>query len=428
MRETEISGPWHEIKSYLLSWPGTNKQKVFIDEIVAEVEDREQYQDNTVLTVDDFFDLLDLMSEKAKAGGHELSQVSSFISIASSKLYHGFRSKIASGAFDTSKDWPEADISSKNFNGKVQLAPELGPVIDNDAVVKMQEAMREKVIELSKQGDLAADVFDIVSAKWLREANSPESMINISVNEILEARGLKKRSRQGDSRSGHYEEQRAAVAKQIEILSYAWITVFEMDTTEMVKGRRKRTKWRGESKALNMSSRVGQVKIDGTMDPYLWHIRPGDVFSKFLFGPGRETALLSCKALQYDYYRQKWEKRLARYISWQWRITEQRKSWRVATLMEAIEETINQRFPKRTKDRLEKALDQLQADSIISSWKYERLDPDMTSQRGWWKQWQDCLITMTAPAELLQHYGGLIANRTKHKQIGGGKNGNKKQG
>jgi len=427
----DIAGPWHKVKrDFIAAWKGPDKGNNYVVETIAEVEARELYQDDDLLTVGEYFKILDMVLERGKEaspGESDITQLGSFISTASSKLYQGFRDKFASGAFDTSKDWPEATIEGKDINSKVQLAPDVGPIVSDNEVIRLQEVMREKVIELSKQGDLAADVFDIITSKWLREARNHDSMIDISVDEILEARGLKQKGRGGGVYSGYDDDQRAAVVKHVEILSYAWIQVFEMEVTEIVKGKRKRTKWRGESKALNVSSRFGQVKLDGRVDPHLWHIRPGDVFSKFLFGPGRQTALLSCKALEYDYYKQKWEKRLTRYICWQWRIDERQIRRRVATLIEAIEENINKRFPKRTKDRLEKALDQLQADGVIKSWKYEKFNPGMMSRRGWWKQWQDCIITFTAPQDVLNHYSGVIANRIKHKQLGGGKGGSKKQ-
>jgi hypothetical protein len=40
------------------------------------------------------------------------------------------------------------------------------------------------------------------------------------------------------------------------------------------------------------------------MDVERFIFRPGKVFAHFLFGPGRQTALLSAKALHYDPYRQ----------------------------------------------------------------------------------------------------------------------------
>jgi len=85
------------------------------------------------------------------------------------------------------------------------------------------------------------------------------------------------------------------------------------------------------------------------------------VFAHFLAGPGRQTALLSAKALQYDPYRQTWEKRLTRYLSWQWRCEAHTGNYlqpfAVATLLTAIGYPVNRRRLTWQRDRLEKTPD-----------------------------------------------------------------------
>ena len=69
------------------------------------------------------------------------------------------------------------------------------------------------------------------------------------------------------------------------------------------------------------------------------------IFAHFLFGAGRQTALLAAQALRYDPVQQAWEKRLARYLSYQWRCkayaSNLLQSFKVASLLTAVEEKIS---------------------------------------------------------------------------------------
>ncbi len=361
---------------------------------------------------------LELHEEKRLSFRHpEDNLKKEFIEIASSQLYHNFRDRIATGNFDiTEKEkWPVADLSSKVLSGKAYIMPDREePVMGDIALQELQEAMRKKVTDLAKEGDTAADVFDIITAKWLKEAKHYEAMVNITADDFLKARGLLPKTSGSGRRGGFRDFQRKDIQQQIDILSYTWVTVDEMEVVEEVKGKRKVSKWRGESKAIALTSRFGQIRVDGSTDAFAWRVRPGDVFAKFLFGPGRQTALLSQRALNYDPYRQKWEKRLARYLAWIWRISSGRsqEGLLVKTLIEAAGMEVNVSRPSRTRERLEEALDTLQNDKVITAWQYESIDENITRKRGWWRQWVECKILITSPAGITDQYK-KIRNRSQ---------------
>ena len=97
--------------------------------------------------------------------------------------------------------------------------------------------------------------------------------------------------------------------------------------------------------------------------------------------------MLSAKALVYDPYRQRWEKRLARYLSYQWRCRAHNDNYlqplRVATLLEAVGVKGELRYPARIREHLERTLDVLQRDRIIATWQYDRWDESLTAHPGW---------------------------------------------
>lgn len=341
------------------------------------------------------------------------------LEVDNSTLYHSFRAALARGAkiftIPTDGHWPTADLTTRRqtIRAMAQLRPdpiETEPFLSGHQLSDWQTRMREYVMSLD---DLTADVLDVISAIWLRQVAHPDAMALIHADDFLRLRGLKPHKGGSGWRGGYKEEARQDIAQRIDALRNTWIRVFEMDVTEEIPGprgpRRKRAKWAGESAAIVVSSRFGQALLGGGVDPYIWRVRPGDVFARFLFGPGRQTALLSLKALEYDPYRQRWEKRLTRYLAWQWR-TRQREAtylepFTVQTLLLTIGEEIDVRNPIRTKNRLEKALTTLQDDQVIAAWQYgPGWDEAIIGQKGWIIRWLDWKIAIEPPATVVDHY------------------------
>ncbi len=119
----------------------------------------------------------------------------------------------------------------------------------------------------------------------------------------------------------------------------------------------------------------------------------------------------AAKAVQYDPYRQKWGKRLARYLSWQWhsqaRRGEYMRPYRVATLLEAVGEEINSRYPSKTRERLEKALDTLQKDEVIAAWQYDRWEEAVMERRGWADLWREATVLIEPPEIIRETYKSI---------------------
>ena len=94
-----------------------------------------------------------------------------------------------------------------------------------------------------------------------------------------------------------------------------WLQMAKVEVYEATRtGRRRATQKGIQSRAFVITDLFGQLRPDGFLDVEKFVFRPGQVFGHFLFGPGRQTALLSAQALHYDPLRQTWEKRLTRYL------------------------------------------------------------------------------------------------------------------
>lgn len=80
---------------------------------------------------------------------------------------------------------------------------------------------------------------------------------------------------------------------------------------------------------------------------------------------------------------------------------------KIRTLLEAIGENVNERTPSRTRDRLEKALDQLLEDGVLSAWHYHKWDETIANNKGWVRLWLDATILVEPPEIIKEQYRSI---------------------
>lgn len=341
------------------------------------------------------------------------------VEVINGAVYYENRTALATKKFALREGnrWFTADLSTPS--GKLKAIAELKPdpekiepYLTSEQVAQWQKRMGEYVMAMD---DLTADVMDIIVAKWLRQAEQWQDMVAIKADDFLQMRGLQKH-KSGVWRGGFTEEQRKEISRHLSILSNTWITVIQMEVIDLIFGKkghyRKRTNWEGRSRAILVDTVIGHVDDLEGFKPYSWDIRPGGVFARFLFGPGRQTALLALKALEYDPYYEKWEKRLTRYFSYQWRIRQGSKSYfqpfTVETLLKAIGEEVDTKNPIKTKKRLEKALNRITKDGVMGSWRYVvGMDESIVGKKGWWKKWLTWKVVIEPAKEVIEQYAKI---------------------
>lgn len=335
--------------------------------------------------------------------------------------YFALQEALAKNRFEPADGtrFPRASLERGGVKGHAelrQITPEeelLLPPEETEALARQMWRQRE---ELS---DTDADALDAVSASWLRRARSVEDRVAIHIDEILRMRGLKPK-RGGSGRRGGFEpEQRADAFRSLLHLQDVWLDIAEVTVYEAEgKSRRKPVTRSFQSRAFVMTDRVGQKRLDGTMDVEAVLVTPGTAFGRFLFGPGRQVALLSANALRYHPLRQQPEKRLLRYLSWQWRIGAGQAAfvriYRISTLLEEVGIEVYEPKPTKTRDRLEKCLDALQEQGDIASWQYaEGWNEDALPRKGWVPLWLEARVTVEAPVPIREAYASIEElNRT----------------
>lgn len=339
-----------------------------------------------------------------------------YLSVMNAAHYQALREALAFNTFRKMEDspWPTASLEKGSARGQAQLLPvrvDNEPFLPPDTQQQLIDGMWQQRADLS---DLDADVLDLLGSLWLQQARSSNDPGYADIDELLGLRALKPKTGAEGRSSGYRIEQRQQLYRTLQHISSLWITMSQMDsfgpTPPGTKNRRVRQEV--QSRAFVITDVAGQRLGDSPLEVKRFLFRPGAVFGQFLFGPGRQTALLSARAVEYDPYRQDWEKRLARYLSWQWRIQASRgnylRSFKVRKLLEAAGKTIDERNPSRTRERLEKALETLCEDQVVRAWQWDQWDENIMLESNWVKKWLDWTVVIEPPDSVKQAYQAIL--------------------
>ena len=294
--------------------------------------------------------------------------------VLSAAHYHAIRVALAHNTFQEVEGipWPTAALATGPAHGHAELRPlvaDTTPWLSPEVIDVWAQRMWQQRAELS---DLDADMLDALSALWLYQARTPQDDAVADIDELLAMRNLQPKQRGHGRRSGYEPEQRQAMLRALTHIQNLWLTLtaLEVYPTSSSSVRRRRPETQAvQSRVFSITDLLGQLRPDGWLEVEKFIFRPGTVFAHFLHGPGRQTALLSARALAYDPYRQIREKRLMRYLSWQWRTRahggDYGQVYRVDTLLEAIGEEILPRRASWQKERFENALDTIREDGAL---------------------------------------------------------------
>ncbi len=329
--------------------------------------------------------------------------------------YHAVREAMALNTFRRVEEspWPTAVLGKGGIRGVAQLRPagtEEHALVAPEELESLKEMVWKQREELS---DLDADVLDALSALWLSSARSPMDDAVAAVDDLLAMRRLQPKRGGNGCRGGYRPHQRAEALRALCHVQNLWIQMMELEMYEVdARGKRrsKPTRHAIQSRAFVITDRMGQIRLDGLLDVQKFVFRPGKVFATFLFGPGRQIALLAAKALNYDPHRQSWEKRLTRFLSWQWRCDGGGEAREVTFSVPALLEVVGERCeeekrPGRIRDHLEKSLETLQQDEVISGWAYSVDEVDRG--KGWPQRWLQQQFRLEPPRQLRATYRSL---------------------
>ncbi len=329
-----------------------------------------------------------------------------FLPVSSSASYQAMREVVALKKFakDLESPYPTAYVDKSSIKGKIQITPLQTEAVFGEKLNELEAMMWEKREQLS---DLHVDVIDAMCATWIVQAASDESRAVITADDILKLRGLKTHLSGTGRRGGFTMEQRQEIVEAVQDLENIWFEI----TEKIKRGKKSKTDFI-QSRAVVVTDRGGQMRLDGSLDVMWFVFRPGSIFARYLLTEGRQSALLAAQALRYNVRTEAVEKRLVRYLSWQWRIRSKSATYlqpyEARTLIHEAGIKIPERNANRACERLEKALDRLQTDGLVTSWQYLDWDWSKTGKHGWIKSWLTSKIAIEPPDFIRDSYERII--------------------
>ena len=300
--------------------------------------------------------------------------------------------------------WPTASLYKGNLEGSIQLRPYPSPNHSYDS-----QSLIEKAHDQAQcLTDLDVDMFDALCSIFLAKARYTEDIIEIHFHDLLMIRGLKPKLGGEGRRGGYEQQQKDKVLQSLTKIQSLWLELNKATVYE--KGKPVQTQLHGRT-FLFVDHNRKEYAIEQVNNQKTFTFTIDKVFAKYLYGSGRQIALLPIQTLHYNPYSQKWEKRLARYLSWRWRTQARKGDFlqpnKIRTLLEAIGEHLNERTPSRTRDRFEKALDQLLEDGVIAAWHYHKWDETIATNKGWVRLWLDATILVEPPEIIKDQYRSI---------------------
>lgn len=322
---------------------------------------------------------------------------------------------------ETVKGRDRGENTSTEMELRLEDAPE-PPLTAQEQVAQLWQLTRAR-------SDLDGDLFLAMWAQHLSAPKDTEGYAWLTGDMFLGYRGIEpitKAEPDGDRRrAGQRTEDKQTVSAALVRQMAVWVKVRTMleggeDGEGASSAQRKRSKARPrrqythESRLWLVPEVVRQHELTGVAPDgasshiVAWRYKPGTWATPFLAKPNLHFALLCQTALQYDPYREQWEKRLARYYLFYLRIsggpiyggTTIRRA--VGDLLTELELPVDTDHPQRTRKRFEQALVRLVADRVIDAWGYDKDNPELP-RRNWlpgWQQWGVYVTAAPLPSQL----------------------------
>lgn len=341
-----------------------------------------------------------------------------FAESGSALLFHKLRETISKNEFDIAAAIPTARITEKALEATAQLRAENEylKIKSNGAIAQWNNLTSQAITSMD---DLTADIFDIVSILWMQQATHKDQMIHFHTDDALNLRRLQGRKEELDGYQTSYrKKERDDIMKRLAALTTIWIRI-ERENLKFINEDQGNFEEIGQVQ-FNPLFLVDSVTVayrgDKPIGIYECSIRPGELLANFLYGSQKSSGLLALKTLEYHPTKQKYHKRLARYLSWQWRIRQKSADYLRAYhiggekgLLKVMDLDVNPRYGSRIKEQFEEILDTLQQDGIIQGWNYkENIEQQIEQERNWFTTtWLKARVQIIPPNDIT---GGGVAN------------------
>ena len=256
--------------------------------------------------------------------------------------------------------------------GQVMLRP-LG---ESRAATPARRLRAEQIDEIRRSvpawNPLDEDTLEIMLSHVATNDADEDGLWTLYIDQMLDARALRQKTRSGLAKAGYRADDRSEALGSIARLDSAWVRVLRPDDPTLVEGDEDFARVVLIAEVRRRSDRLARIRY-----------RPGTWYD-----PDDATTRSPRSVLEYDPYREAVEKHLARYFLQRADETDE-----TGTLTRTVRElcsrggiTIDRNNPKRTRERLTRALDRLTTDGAIVRWTYAD-DPRTLPAKGYLEQW-----------------------------------------
>ncbi|MEI8389652.1 MAG: helix-turn-helix transcriptional regulator [bacterium] len=277
-----------------------------------------------------------------------------------------------------------------------------------------KEIDHQIISQLSKMNDLTVDVLNGIVHILMEKSKKTDGEVFLSIDDLLFIRGKKASKNQKGLRGGYKDSQRKEILEHLEILANLKINISNTYIPVIDNnGKRNYEVFSGESPLI-------YIKKAENKD-YYFYVKAGEVLALTLSGAAAKTGLIHKKVSEYDYYRNFWEKRIGNYLAWIWRSRQNNADFlvplTVGTLLSQIRDEKENKRPQSIRNRLEKALYNLENDLVIKSWQYKEIDEDVLTGKNWFESWLKHKLIIEPPIEILEEYAKIkkIKNNNANK-------------
>lgn len=332
-----------------------------------------------------------------------------FVESGSALLFHKLRETISKNEFDVTTEIPTAKFTEKALEATAQVRAENTTLkIKSNAAIEQWKNLTSQAI--TSMDDLTADIFDIVSILWMQQAHHKDQMIHFHTDDALNLRRIQGRKKDPDGYQTSYrKKERDDIMKRLAALTTIWIRI-ERENLRFINEEQGNYEEIGQVQ-FNPLFVVDSVTVayrgDSPIGIYECSIRPGELLANFLYGSQKSSGMLALKTLEYHPIKQKYHKRLSRYLSWQWRIRQRSADYLRAYhiggdkgLLKVMDLDVNPRYGSRIKEQFEEILDTLQQDGIIKGWSYKEKDIEkqIELERNWFvNTWLKARVQIIPP-------------------------------
>jgi len=333
-----------------------------------------------------------------------------FVESGSALLYHKLRETISKNDFVVQSEFPTALIQEKT----VQATAQLRDTGNNQHLLSTEEIQQWKNLTaqaITSMDDLTADIFDIISILWMKQAAHKDQMINFHTDDALNLRRVQGRKEIAGYQTSYRKKERDDIMKRLAALTTIWIRI-ERDNLKFVDADSNEID-ELEQVQFNplfiLDSITVAYRDSQPVGIYECKIRPGELLANFLYGSKKSSGLLAMKTLQYNPVKQKYHKRLARYLSWQWRIRQKGADYvrpysigGDKGLLNVMGLEDNPRYASRIKEQFEDVLDTLREDQVIKDWRYVDFEETMVEKNKPWfeEHWLTSKVRILPPSEI----------------------------